>query len=167
MVGIMAAAISTVDSILLTLSSLFARDLYGVMQKKTDVDKQLMVGKVVIPVIAVLAYAFASLKLNLIAVLAVSSSAGLLVLVPAILGAFLWKGGTASGVLASVIGGGLLVIGLEWTQTRWLGQASGVWGLIISLVLFIGVSLVTRPPRDAADRFLGYLHQALKERNVW
>ncbi|MFD1409527.1 sodium:solute symporter family protein [Kroppenstedtia eburnea] len=53
MVGIMAAAISTVDSILLTLSSLFARDLYGVMQKKTDVDKQLMVGKVVIPVIAV------------------------------------------------------------------------------------------------------------------
>ena len=167
MVGIMAAAISTVDSILLTLSSLFARDLYGNVQKKADVDKQLLVGKIVIPVIAVLAYAFASLKLNLIAVLAVASSAGLLVLVPAILGAFLWRRGTASGVLASVIGGGLLVIGLEWTQARWLGQASGVWGLTISMALFIVVSLATRPPRDAADRFLGYLHRALKERNVW
>ena len=137
------------------------------MQKKADVDKQLLVGKIVIPVIAVLAYAFASLKLNLIAVLAVASSAGLLVLVPAILGAFLWRRGTASGVLASVIGGGLLVIGLEWTQARWLGQASGVWGLTISMALFIVVSLATRPPRDAADRFLGYLHRALKERNVW
>lgn len=167
MVGIVAAAISTVDSILLTLSSLFARDLYGTMQKKTDVGKQLKVGKIVIPVIAVLAYGFASLQLNLIAVLAVASSAGLLVMVPATVGAFFWKRGTPAGVVASIIGGGLLVIGLEWNQTRWLGQASGVWGLLLSLTLFIGVSLLTRPPRKEADRFLGYLQGALKEHNVW
>ncbi|MFC4076345.1 sodium:solute symporter family protein [Salinithrix halophila] len=167
MVGIMAAAVSTVDSILLTLSSLVARDLYGSLAKQKKSARELWAGKLVIPVIALLAYLFASLKLNLIAILAVSSSAGLLVMIPAIFGAFFWKGGTASGVLSSVIGGGGLVILLEWSAWKPLGQASGVWGLLTSLLLFIGVSQFTSPPKREADRFLDYLRDALKERKVW
>ncbi|PTX60265.1 SSS family solute:Na+ symporter [Melghirimyces profundicolus] len=167
MVGIMAAAISTVDSILLTLSSIVARDLYGSMGKERDPARQLRAGLWVIPLIALLSYLFASLKLNLIAVLAVSSSAGLLVMVPSVLGAFFWKRGTSAGVLASILGGGITVIWLEWTQTRWFGQASGVWGLAFSLLLFVGVSLLTKPAEEPADRFLGYLRGALKERNIW
>lgn len=166
MVGILAAAISTVDSILLTLSSLFARDIYGNLRRNPDWTRQLQVGKIVIPLIAVLAYVFARLKLNLIAVLAVSSSAGLLVMVPAIFGAFFWKRGTAAGVLASVIGGGLLVLWLEWTQTKLWGQASGVWGLSISTVLFVTVSLFTRKPEHKAEQFLGYLKKSLEEKGV-
>ncbi|MDR6225955.1 sodium:solute symporter family protein [Desmospora profundinema] len=167
MVGIMAAAISTVDSILLTLSSLFARDIVGGWKRKGDPRWQLRVAKVVIPIIALLSYFFAQLKLDLIAVLAVSSSAGLLVMVPAIAGTFFWRRGTAAGVIVSVLAGGLLVVFLEWTQTRWLGQASGIWGLGVSTLLFIGVSLATRRPAQKADLFLDYLRQALKERRVW
>src|SRR5699024_2505921 len=68
MVGIMAAAVSTVDSILLTLSSLIARDIFAAARKTTTDSRQLLIGKIVIPVIAVLAYLFAQLELNLIAV---------------------------------------------------------------------------------------------------
>src|SRR5690606_10449459 len=107
MVSIMAAAISTIDSILLTLSSLFARDVYGMSSKNKDEKRQLKVGKFIIPVIAILAYGFAELQLDLIAVLSVASSAGLIVAVPAIIGAFFWKRGTAAGVMTSVIISGL------------------------------------------------------------
>lgn len=166
-VGILAAAISTIDSILLTLSSLVARDVYGNSTSRADEERQLRIGKLVIPVIAVLALLFASLKLDLIAVLAVSSSAGLLVTVPAIIGAFFWKRGTAAGVIASIIVGGLLVGYLEISGLKPLGQSSGVWGLLVSVALYIGVSLVTKAPERKAQEFISYLRGALKEKGAF
>lgn len=165
-VGILAAAISTIDSILLTLSSMLARDVYGNSTGGVDEGRQLLVGKIVIPVIAVLALLFAGLQLDLIAVLAVSSSAGLLVTVPAIIGAFFWRRGTATGVLTSIILSGTLVAYLEITQTRLLGQASGVWGLIAAIVLYVGISLLTTAPDRKADEFIGYLKGALKDKGA-
>jgi SSS family solute:Na+ symporter len=164
-VGILAAAITTIDSILLTLSSMVARDVYGA---RTDVQesRQLMVGKIVIPIIAVLALLFAGLQLDLIAVLAVSSSAGLLVTVPAIVGAFFWRRATAAGALSSVVIGGFLVAFLEISQLQPLGQASGVWGLLVSVALYVGVSLVTRAPQSKAAEFIDYLRGALQDRGA-
>ena len=165
-VGILAAAISTIDSILLTLSSMVARDVYGNSPGGADENRQLLVGKLVIPVIAVLALLFAGLKLDLIAVLAVSSSAGLLVTVPAIVGAFFWKRGTAAGVISSIVLGGLLVAYLEITQAKFLGQGSGVWGLLVAIVLYVGVSLLTTAPDRKAEEFIGYLRDALKDKGA-
>ncbi|MBP2077280.1 sodium:solute symporter family protein [Oceanobacillus polygoni] len=163
MVGIMAAAISTIDSILLTLSSLFAKDVYGNIKKNTSDRLQLRVGKIVIPIIALLAYLFAEMQLNLIAVLSVASSAGLIVVVPAIIGTFFWKRGTAAGVLSSVLIAGIIVILLEFFQVKPLGLASGLWGIGISTILFIGVSLLTKAPEAKANEFLSYIRQALKK----
>lgn len=165
-VGILAAAISTIDSILLTLSSMVARDVYGNSSDGADEGRQLLVGKIVIPVIAVLALLFAGLQLDLIAVLAVSSSAGLLVTVPAIIGAFFWRRGTAAGVLTSIFISGTLVAYLEITQTRLLGQASGVWGLLAATLLYVGVSFITTAPDRKAEEFIGYLRDALKEKGA-
>ncbi|RLL47788.1 sodium:solute symporter family protein [Oceanobacillus piezotolerans] len=153
MVGIMAAAVSTIDSILLTLSSLFARDVYGNLSKNASDRKQLQIGKIVIPIIAILAYFFALLEVNLIAVLSVASSAGLLVVVPAIIGTFFWKRGTAAGVLTSVIVSGLIVIIIELTQTKPFGLASGIWGILLSTFLFVVVSLCTKQPEKVAEDF--------------
>lgn len=158
MVGIMAAAISTIDSILLTLSSLFARDVYGYGKKNKGNDlAQLKVGKFVIPIIAILAFAFAQLQINLISVLSVASSAGLIVTVPAIIGAFVWKRGSAAGVLSSVIIGGLVVLYLEFFKVEPLGLAAGVWGIVISTVVFVVVSLMTQAPKEKAEEFMGYI----------
>lgn len=157
MVGILAAAISTIESIMLTLSSLFARDVYGNAKKQSTDRQQLLAGKIVIPIIAILAFAFAELQLNLIAVLSVASSAGLIVVVPAFFGTFFWKRGTAAGVISSVLIGAIAVLIMEFTKAEPLGLAAGIWGLIISSVLFIGVSLVTKAPQEKAIAFVDEL----------
>jgi len=166
MIGIMAAAISTIDSILLTLSSLFARDIYGNLNKNATDEAQLKVGKFVIPVIAILAFLFALLQLDLISVLSIASSAGLLVIVPSIIGTFFWKRGSAQGVIWSVVGGGLVVIILEvlkyTTKFLFMGLASGIWGIITSTVLFVVISLMTKAPEKKAEEFLSYVRTELK-----
>src|SRR5690606_30635110 len=144
-------AVSTIDSILLTLSSLFARDVYGNISNTRNDSKQLLVGKIFIPVIALLAFLFAQSNISLIAVLSVAASAGLLVIVPSIIGAFFWKRGTAAGSIVSVIVSGLVVIYLELAKVKPLDLASGLWGLFISTVLFIIVSLLTKAPTEKAN----------------
>lgn len=164
MVGIIAAAVSTIDSILLTLSSMFAKDVYGNIRKDTTDRVQLKIGKFIIPVIALLAYLFAELQLDLIAVLSVASSAGLIVVVPAIIGAFFWKRGTAAAVLASTIIPGTLVLILELLQAKPFGLASGLWGLILSTLLFIFVSLFTNAPTQKANEFIDYIKKNLQNK---
>lgn len=163
MIGIIAAAVSTIDSIMLTLSSMLVRDVYTVAKPGSDEKHQLMVGKLVLPVIAVLAFLFAQLKLDLIAVLSVSASAGLLVMVPPIVGAFFWRRGTAQGALSAIIVAGTVVFVLELTQTKLAGQGSGIWGLLISVVLFVAVSLATRAPEERASEFLAHTRQKLDQ----
>lgn len=158
MVGILAAAVSTIDSILLTLSSMVTRDVVGLTRRRHSDSRQLLLGKLVIPVIAGLAYLFAQLRLDLIAVLSVAASAGLLVTVPAIVGAFFWGRGTAAGAIAGIVAGGTAVLVLEVTTTRLLGQGSGVWGLLISTSLFVGISLA----RERAQEFLGTVETQLR-----
>ncbi|MBM4764407.1 sodium:solute symporter family protein [Bacillus sp. B15-48] len=162
MVAIIAAAISTIDSIMLTLASLFARDVYGNLRKDADERRQLGIGKLVMPIIAIFAFAFAELQLDLIAVLSVASSAGLTVTVPAIIGAFFWGRGTAAGVITSVTVGGVFVLLMEFLQLKPFGLGSGVWGLLLSTVLFIGVSLFTKAPIEKATEFIGYIKTNLK-----
>lgn len=166
MIGIIAAAVSTIDSIMLTLSSMLTRDVYAVAKKDSTEGQQLLVGKFVLPVIAIAAYLFAQLELDLIAVLSVSASAGLLVMVPSIIGTFFWRRGTAAGALASIIVAGTLVFFLELTGTRFLGQGSGVWGLLVSVVLFVGISLATPAPTERATEFLEHTREKLRERQA-
>lgn len=166
MIGILAAAVSTIDSIMLTLSSMLVRDVYNAARPHSDEQHQLVVSKLVLPVIAVLALLFAQLKIDLIAVLSVSASAGLLVTVPPIVGAFFWRRGTAPGALAAIIVAGSLVFVLELTQTRLAGQGSGVWGLLVSVALFVGVSLATRAPERRASEFLDHTRQKLSDHHA-
>ena len=154
LIGIMAAAISTIDSIMLTLSSMLARDVYANVKPGSDDGKQLWVGKVVIPIIALLALGFAELQLDLIAVLSVAASSGLVAVVPAIIGAFYWKRGTGAGAFVSVVGTGIFVLIMYATGNSLFGLPAGIWGIVVSTALYIGVSLATSAPTQRADEFL-------------
>ena len=155
MVGILAAAVSTIDSILLTLSSIFARDVYGNMGGSQKDNDQLVIAKFVIPVISILAMVFAAAEFSMIAVLSVAASAGLVVVVPSIVGAFFWTGGTAKGALTSIVGGAVFVLCMYLTGNNLFGLDAGVLGLPVSALLFAGVSLVTRP--NAASVTEGFI----------
>jgi len=172
MIGIVAAAVSTIDSILLTLSSVWARDVYkGVMRPSASEAQELKVGQWVIPVMALIALLFAwqaSTKSGLdfmIAPLSAAASAGLLMVVPSIFGAFYWKRGTAAGSIASIVTGATLVLVLQVTGAKPLGWWPGVWGLLCCIVVFVIVSLVTRAPTRKAEEFLGHVSQKLSSGN--
>ncbi len=162
MLGITAAAISTVDSIILTLSSMVSRDLYGAMSTSQETS-QLRAGKVFIPIFAVLILLFARLQLDLIATLSVASSAGLLVTVPTIFGAFFWKKATCAGAISSILAGGAIALWFQLTGLRPLGHWPGVWSIVVATAVFVGVSLVTKPPLEKAKEFLEYIDSSLKE----
>ncbi|MFC9280015.1 sodium:solute symporter [Streptomyces collinus] len=68
-------------------------------------------------------------------------------LVP-ILGGLLWKRGTVQGALASVIVGGLAVIGLM-AGYGILANEPVYYGLLASLAAYVAVSLATRPTDEA------------------
>lgn len=168
MIGIVAAAVSTIDSILLTLSSVWARDIYrGVLNPRATEARELRMGQWVIPVMAVVALVFAwqaSSKSGLdfmIAPLSAAASAGLLMVVPSIFGAFFWKRATAAASVASIVSGAALVLILQVTGAKPLGWWPGVWGLILCTVVFVAVSFVTRAPTAKAEEFLGYLSEKL------
>lgn len=172
MVGILAAAISTIDSILLTLSSMCARDIYksGINPTASE-EVELRVAKFAIPILAAIFFIFAYWAAGktglafMIAPLSSAASAGLLMVVPAIIGAFFWKRATAAGVLSSMIVGAILVLVLQLSGSKPLGLWPGVWGLLVCLTLYILVSLVTRAPKEKADEFIGYLKEALPKGN--
>jgi SSS family solute:Na+ symporter len=168
MIGIVAAAVSTIDSILLTLSSVWARDVYkGVINPRASEAQELKVGQWVIPVMALIALLFAWQSSTrsgidfMIAPLSAAASAGLLMVVPSIFGAFFWKRATAPGSIASIVSGAILVLVLQVTGLRPLGWWPGVWGLVLCLVVFVVVSLVTRPPAEKANEFIDYLAEQL------
>lgn len=161
MIGIMAAAVSTIDSIMLTLASMLSRDVYANVKPGVDEKRQLLMGKIVIPVIALLALGFAELQLDLIAVLSVAASSGLVAMVPAIIGAFYWKRGTAAGALASVVGTSVFVLLMYATGNSLLGLPAGIWGIFVSTFLFVGVSLATKPHKASTDAFLSAISEEL------
>jgi SSS family solute:Na+ symporter len=127
---------------------------------------ELRLGKWVIPVISVVAMIFGWLKVGLISALSVAASAGLLMTVPAIFGAFFWKRGTAAGAICSMIFGGVVTGFLYFARIRPLGHWPAVWGGLVCLVSFIVISLVTKPPVEKAEEFIGYLEVGLREKNA-
>ncbi|KXF74750.1 pantothenate permease [Paramesorhizobium deserti] len=153
MVGILAAAVSTIDSILLTLSSVFSRDVWGNITGDRNDSRQLFVGKLIIPMISIVSLVFAAMEFSMIAILSVAASVGLLVTVPAIVGAFFWRRGTAAAALASILGGVAFVIWMYLTGNKLFGLNAGVLALPVSTLIFVGVSLLTRIDAKLADEF--------------
>ena len=171
MIGILAAAISTINSILLTLSSMVARDIYKTgINPRAPEKRELRIGKVVIPMLAVIFFLFAYWAMGkkgsdfMIVRLSVAASAGLLMAVPAIIGAFFWKRATAAGALTSMIMGAILVLTLQLTGYKPLGWWPGVWGFIVCIVLYVVVSLFTEAPAKKAKEFISYLNKELPKR---
>ena len=168
MVGILSAAISTIDSILLSLSAMCTRDLFKIgFNANITETAELRIGKIIIPFLAAIFFIFAYWAAGktglafMIAPLSSAASAGLLMAMPAIIGAFFWKRATAAGALGSMVIGALLVLVLQLTGYKPLGMWPGVWGLIVCLVLFIGISYVTTAPLQKAEEFIGYLEKNL------
>ena len=163
--GILAAAVTTANSIILTLGSMVARDVYKAVGRTATERREMQVGRSIILVMAAALIVFSWRPFGLIVELSVLSSAGLLALVPSLIGAFFWRKATATGALASMITGGLVTAALYFGHLYPLGQWPGIWGFICTSVTFIVVSQVTRAPA-LADEFFDALDDDLRAKNI-
>ncbi len=151
--SIMGAAVSTMNSVILTLSSMFGRDVVKALAPRISEEKELRLCRALIPLITVVCFFFAKMKLGLIAVLSSMASGGLLMQLPAILGVFFWKRATAAGAVSSMITGGVAVGYMYVRGIKPLGHWPPLWGLLLSGVVFVSVSLLTRRP-GGTDYFM-------------
>ncbi len=161
--GILAAAVSTLDSIALTLASMVARDLMTDARPRS----QILAGRAVVILVILFASLFAVQKATIVDQLAALSAAGLMVTVPAIVGAYFWRRATAAGALASMGGGAALAVWMAMIQGVSVFNpvlALSVGG--VSLGLFVLISLLTRPQARAID-FDAALRDDLDAHGAW
>jgi len=154
-ISIFAASVSTINSIVLSLSSIAGRDIYKALSPQISEDRELFWGKLLIPVMFLIAWGFAQLKFGMISILSTMSAGGLMSILPALIGAFFWKRGTAVAVISSSIPSVIVIGWFYMAGMKPLGLWPPVWGLIISTVIYVAVSLVTKPPEKAGE-FIDY-----------
>lgn len=147
--GIVAAIMSTGDSLLTMCSSTLSRDVYQrFVNPKADERRMIMVNRFFILVIALLALIFALYEPPLIFTLVVFAlGVQVCAFIWPILGAIYFKWFTRQAVLASIISGGLVYI---ITTIIDLGATTGIdpflWGMGISGIIAFSVSKFTQPP---------------------
>lgn len=147
--AIIAAAMSTADSQLLASSSAFASDVYKpVIRKKASNKEMMWAGRVVVIVIAIVAFIIASSP----------SCKGIMALVecawgafgaafgPAILLALYWKRFTYPGAVAGIVTGFVVDMGWYFFLTEKTGIYEIVPGFLCGLLMAVIVSLLTKKP---------------------
>jgi SSS family solute:Na+ symporter len=146
--GVMAAGMSTFASVLIVVSSAAVRDLWGRADKKTAAHdkREILFGRIASVVAGLVSLVIAYHPPALILVVtafawAVIASACLW---PVVLGVY-WRRGTRAGAFSSMIVGSVTALG--WLAAKNpLGLHGFIPGVAVSLIVFVVVSLLTKPP---------------------
>ena len=158
-IGISAAIMSTMDSLINTASMTLILDL---LPGDEDENKQLRKSRMA--TLGVTAVALL-ISLRVRSILEISWMASDIittgVFVPLILG-FFWKRGNTKGAMASMLAGFIycvynLLIGMGLKlPSFWEPQSAQqvILGAVMSLVLYVGVSLITEPEKEKAEAFM-------------
>lgn len=152
-IGIMAvfaAALSTIDSQLLLLSSLFTHDVVLETKGELSMKEKLRINSIVGLILSLVIFFISLNPPRLIVQLSILSFAGTLQILPAMLGALYWKRATGVAAAWSTIVGVFILVLLKFFKlhVNLYGWHPAIWSLIVATVVFILLSLVTQPPSD-------------------
>ncbi|MDR1796326.1 MAG: sodium:solute symporter family protein [Clostridiales Family XIII bacterium] len=162
MLGAMAVGLSTANGFLLVSGSIFSNDfLTNLFKVKASGTKKMVMAKIVISIMGVISIVMALNPPELIWTLIMFAIAMVMPLFPVLVAALYWKRTTApAAVAASAIGCGTVLL------TYALGEGGswyGFYGMAVSTVLIVAVSMITKPvDRKVLDSFYGALHKAEK-----
>jgi len=162
--GVLAAVMSSLDSQVLALGTMFTQDIvrhYGFDDRMSE-RAQVLVGRAFVAGVLVLTYALSLVVDTSIFGLAVWSFSGFAALVPLVLAALYWRRATAAGAIAAVLATAFtwIFFFLDGSQTP--GYSVGGSGLMpvavmlaASTLALIAVSFATLPPPpEVIDRFV-------------
>jgi cation/acetate symporter len=167
--GGLAAALSTADGLLLTISNAMVRDVYShEINQRVTPEQRVILSKFALLAVALVAAMVASFKpAEILPLVAASFSLAASAFVPAMVLGIFWSNATRSGAVAGMLGGlgitlyymlvnsaGLRAFfGVPPGEMLWFGiqpLSAGVFGVPVGLALVVGVSLATRPRHSVA-----------------
>ncbi|MCP3026546.1 sodium:solute symporter [Halobacillus sp. A5] len=141
--GVIAAIVSTADSVLLTFSSIVSNDLYGsYINPEASEQKKLLVGKLVgVAAVGILVwvawyppgtlYQIFVLKFEL-----------LIQIAPALILGLYWNRLHTKAVFAGMLTGTIAASVMTLAGISFLGLANGLWGLLLNLIICVVGSMV-------------------------
>ncbi len=156
--GVFAAIMSSLDSQVLALGTMFTRDIvqhYGFHDHMSE-RLQVLVGRLFVSAILLVTFSISLVASKSIFQLGIWSFSGFAALFPVVLAALFWRGSTKHGVVASVVS--VIVL---WTFFFFRGWGipgytvadSGIIPaavmLLVAAAVLVAVSLVTRRPEPA------------------
>jgi cation/acetate symporter len=154
--GGLAAALSTADGLLLTISNSLSHDLYYKMiDPQASTFRRLAIARVLLLCVALVAAYVASLRLgNILAFVSYAFSIAAASFFPALVLGIFWKRATSAGAICGMLVGFLLTMyyllkvgflhGDPWFGTSAL--SAGIFGIPAGFIVIIVVSLFTRQP---------------------
>ncbi len=158
--GGLAAALSTADGLLLTISNALAHDLYyKIINPKASITVRLVTARVLLVVAALLAAWVATYNLAIIVeMVAWAFSIAASTFFPVLVMGIFWKRATKEGAIAGLLTGltvclyymfGSRFYGVDWFGVRTVG--SGIFGVPAAFLAIWLVSLITpAPPKDVS-----------------
>ena len=161
MAGGLAAALSTADGLLLTISNALSHDLYyKILNPNASIVKRLTAARLLLVVAAVAGAYVATFRINIIvAVVAYAFALAGSGFFPALVMGIFWKRANKQGAIAGMIVGFLtalvlIVIGRNWGIYPWgiKEVGSGVIGVPVGFIVIWAVSRMYPPPdRQTTD----------------
>ncbi len=178
--GGLAAALSTADGLLLTITSALSHDVYyRVFRPQSSTQFRLVISKSLLLVVAVLAATVAAQKPGtILSMVAWAFSIAGSAFFPALVLGIFWRRATRAGALAGMVVGLSIAIyyifRVEFDSVAWLGvsglrmepwfevqsTSAGVFGVLAGFVTIIIVSLFTRAPESEADGFVDAIRRS-------
>lgn len=160
--GGLAAALSTADGLLLTISNALSHDVYyKVVDPTASTQKRVTISKLLLLVVALLAAYTASLKPgDILSMVGVAFSLAGSTLFPALVLGIFWKRANRTGAIAGILSGFLMCVyyilhthpafgGTVFNQWFHIAPISaGVFGIPVGLFALVTVSLLTAPPDE-------------------
>jgi SSS family solute:Na+ symporter len=157
--AILAAIMSTVSGQILSLTSIIVRDLYvrffdpesATQTKITKLSRFVLL----LVVAGALAFVFWGPS-TLVDLLIAASGPIMLQVLIVLIGALYWRRATKEGAIISMIASEafLVLLWLKVIQMPIAGIHNGVWAMILGVILFVVVSLVTKPVDEKTlDKF--------------
>jgi cation/acetate symporter len=181
--GALAAALSTADGLLLTITTALSHDVYyRIVRPDASTQFRLVISKSLLLVVAVLAATVAAQKPGtILSMVAWAFSIAGSAFFPALVLGIFWQRATRAGALAGMVVGSLLsiyyILRVEFDSIPLLGisgismrawfhvqsTAAGLFGVLAGFFTIVVVSLLTRPD-PVAESFLGGIRQSGKNR---
>ncbi|MDD2885917.1 MAG: cation acetate symporter [Dechloromonas sp.] len=169
--GALAAALSTADGLLLTITSALSHDVYyRIFRPDASTQFRLVISKSLLLVVAIMAATVAAQKPGtILSMVAWAFSIAGSAFFPALVLGIFWMRATKAGAIAGMLVGLSItlyyILRLEFSNLSWLGlqgqamepwfhlqsTSAGVFGVLAGFVTHIVVSLLTPPSPEAAS----------------